>query len=119
MGGEIIKEIVALRPNMHSYLTGDGCVDKKAKTTKKCVIKREIEFQDYKECLKNNKTILKNQQRLRIETHNVFIKKVNKIALSANDDKIETPDGVISYTYGIGARRVCKAKLMRYPKLKN
>ena len=46
---------------MYSYPTDDDHVDKKEKGTKKCVIKREIKFQDYKECLEKNKTILKSQ----------------------------------------------------------
>ena len=28
---KIMKELVALGPKMHNYITGDGCVDKKAK----------------------------------------------------------------------------------------
>ena len=48
------------------------------------------------------------------EAHNVFTKKVNKIALSANDDKrIQPPNGVISYPYDTGPGRVCKGELMR------
>lgn len=43
---EIKQEIVALGPKMYSCLKDDCNVDKKAKSTKKCVIKREIKFQD-------------------------------------------------------------------------
>ena len=45
---------------MYSYPTDDDHVDKKEKGTKKCEIKREIKFQDYKECLEKSKTILKS-----------------------------------------------------------
>lgn len=76
-----------LKPYIDRYLTDDAHGDKKAKGTKSCVIKQEIKFQDYKECLEENKTILKSQQRFRVETNNVFTEKVNKIAISANDDK--------------------------------
>ena len=65
---------------MHSYLTDESLVDKKAKNTKKCVIIQKIEFQDYKKCLEENKKIVKSQQRFRSEPHNVFMEKVNKIA---------------------------------------
>ena len=44
LGGKIITEFVTLRPKTYSYLTDDGKEDKKAKGTKKCVIKRMIEF---------------------------------------------------------------------------
>ena len=82
---------------MYSYLTGDKCVDKKVKVTKKYVIKREITFQDYNEDLKDNKTIPKSQQRFRSEVNNVFTEKVIKNVLSVNEDKrIQTPIGVIS-----------------------
>ena len=48
LGGKIMKEFVAQRPKMYSYATDDGSVNKKAKGAKKCVIKQEIKFQDYK-----------------------------------------------------------------------
>ena len=53
LGGRIIMEFVTLRPKTYSYLTDDGKEDRKAKGTKKCVIKRMIEFKDYKSCLLN------------------------------------------------------------------
>ena len=37
--------------------------------------------------MKNNKLILKTQQRFKNERHNVFTKSINKIDLSSNDDK--------------------------------
>lgn len=58
-----MKDFVELRPIKYSYLTDYGCVDKKSKGTKKCVIKREIKgFEDYKWCQEKNETILKSQQ---------------------------------------------------------
>ena len=42
LGGKIMKEFIGLRPKCYSYLTDDDNVDKKAKGTKKCVIKKEI-----------------------------------------------------------------------------
>ena len=47
-------EFVALRPKTYSYIMDDGWSDKKAKGTKKCVIKRRPKFNDYKDCLLNN-----------------------------------------------------------------
>ena len=35
--------------------------------------------------IKNNKLILETQQRLKSESHNVFTREINKIALSWND----------------------------------
>ena len=42
-GGKIITEFVGLGPKIN-----DGSSDKKAKGTKKCVIKRKLKFIDYK-----------------------------------------------------------------------
>ena len=41
LGGKVIAEIATLRPKMYSFLTDDGKEDKKAKGTKKCVIKKK------------------------------------------------------------------------------
>ena len=56
----IMTEFVALRPKTYSYLVDDGESDKKAKGTKKCVIKQRLKFNDYKDCLLNNEIILKS-----------------------------------------------------------
>ena len=37
--------------------------------------------------MKNNKLILKRQQRFKSERHNAFTEEINKIVLSSNDDK--------------------------------
>ena len=87
LGGKIITEFVALRPKTYSYLTDDCKEDKKAKGTKKCVIKRELKFNNCKGCLLNDKVVLKSRQRFKSERHDVYTENVNKIALSSNDDK--------------------------------
>ena len=60
LGGKIMREFVALRPKTYSYLTDDCKEDKKAKGTKKCVIKRRLKFSDYKDCLLNKDLRVKN-----------------------------------------------------------
>ena len=113
LGGKIMKEFIGLRPKCYSYLTDDGNVDKKAKGTKKCVIKKEIMFNNYVECLKENKKISKKQQRFKSDAHNVYTEEINKIALSFNDDKrLIADDGVTTYPFGIGARIFCKQELL-------
>lgn len=104
---------------MYNYLTNDSNVNKKAKDTKKCVIKWERKFKSFKTYFENHKTILTIQQRFRNDTHNSFTEKVNKIALTANDDKrIQTSDQVISYAYGTDSGKVCKSELMKHAKIK-
>ena len=61
---------------------------KKQKRTKMFVIKIILKFNDYKNCLLNNKIILKSQQIFKSELHDVYTEEVSKIALSSNDDKI-------------------------------
>ena len=71
LGGKIIKEFVVLREKTYSYLTDDDSEDEKAKGTKKCVIKRRLMFGNYTDCLFNDKTILKSQQKFKSDCHNV------------------------------------------------
>ena len=47
LGGEIMKEFVTLRPKMYSYKVGNS-ESKKCKGIKKCVVKKTISFNDYK-----------------------------------------------------------------------
>ena len=101
LGGEIITEFIALRLKTCSYLTDNDKIDKKAKGTKKCVIKKMIKFDDYKKFLLNDKVILKSQQRFIINKHDVYTEDVNKIALNNDDDKrIVSLDKISSYPYG-------------------
>ena len=101
LGGKIITEFVTLRPKTYSYLTDDGKEDKKAKGTKKCVIKKMIKFNDYKKCLLNDEVILKSQQKFISKKHDVYTDNINKIALSNNDDKrIISSNKITSYPYG-------------------
>ena len=104
-------EFIALRAKTYAYLI-DGYNDEdyeknkiiniKAKGTKKCIIKRKLMFDNCKESLFDNKVILKSQQRFRSDYHVVYTEKVNKIALSSNDDKrIQTSDRITTYPYGM------------------
>ena len=113
LGGNIMTEFVALRAKTYSYLIGDDIEVKKDKVIKKCVIKRILKFQDYKNCLFNNEVILTSQQRFKSELHYVYTEEVNKIALSSNDDKrLKTYDGITKYLYGTTAGRVCKTEIL-------
>ena len=113
LGGKIMKEFVALRAKAYAYLMEDGSEHKKAKGTKKCVIKRELMFENYKDSLFNDKIILKSQQRFKSDHHRVYTEEVNKIALSSNDDKrLQTFDKVTTYPYGTNAFKVCESEMM-------
>ena len=101
LGGKIITEFVTLRPKTYSFLTDDGKEDKKAKGTKKCMIKKMIKFNDYKKCLLNGEIILNSQQRFISNKTDVYTEDVNKIALRNDDDKrIVSSNKITSYPYG-------------------
>ena len=87
LGGKIMVEVVALRPKIYAYLMDGGSDHKKAKGTKKCVIKQKLMFENYKDCLFNNKTVYRSQERFKSYYHDLYTEEVNKIALSSNDDK--------------------------------
>ena len=55
--------------------------------------------------------MLKTQQRLRIQKHNVFIKEINKIALWSNDnERMQSIDSIETYAYGTSKNVVFKKK---------
>ena len=114
LGGKIIGKFCALRVKTNAYLVADGREKKKSKGIKKCVIKRETVFENYTDCLLNDKIILKSQQRSKSILHEVYTEEVNKIALSRNDDKrLQTFDRITTYPYGTNAFKVCESEMMK------
>ena len=75
IGGKIRTEFVALRPKIYSYLTDTCKENKKATGTKKCVTKERLKFNYYKDCLLNNKILLKSLQRFKSERQDVYTEK--------------------------------------------
>ena len=61
-----MKESCTLREKTYSYLMDDNSKIKKSKETKRCVIKRELMFENYKNCLFNHKIILKSQKLIKL-----------------------------------------------------
>ena len=85
---------------------------KKLKEQKKCIIKRRIKFEDYKDSLFNNNTILRSQLRFKSDLHIMYTEEVNKIAISSNDDKrLQTFDKVTTYPYETNAFKVCESEM--------
>ena len=80
---------------------------KRQKEQKKCAIKRELKFNDYKDCPLKDKVVLKSQQRFKSERHDVYTENVNKIALSNNDNKrLLAFDKITTYPYGYKGKNV-------------
>ena len=87
VAGKIITEFVGLRAKLYSFKMEDGKENKRCKGVKKQVVKESITHEDYKTCLLSGKEILRKQNILRSYDHEVYTEEVNKIALSAEDDK--------------------------------
>ena len=108
--GRIMKKLARLRAKAWVYLMGDDSQKKKAKGTKKCVIKRTLLFENCTDCLFNDKIILQPEQRLRSDCHDVYREQINKIALSSNDDKrLQTLDKITTYPHRTNTFKVCES----------
>ena len=113
LGGNIVTEFCAFRVKVYAYKLDDDTEHKKAKGTKKSIIKRVLLFENYRDSLFNDKVIIRSQQRFRSYNHKVYTEEVNKIALSSNDDKIiQTFDKVTTYPYGTNVFKICKNEML-------
>ena len=71
-------------------------------------------FENYTNCLLNNKNVYRSQQRFKSYDHDVYTEEVDKIALSANDDKrLQTSDNITTYLYGTNAFKVCESEMLK------
>ena len=103
------ERICCIESHKNIYLTTHSNIDKKGKDTKKCVIKRNLKFKEFKNCfkatqlenkikqqeknkvnvdsfrkthkdfIKNNNLTRKSQQRVRSQKYHVFTKEVKKL----------------------------------------
>ena len=100
-GGKIIEEFVGLRSKLYSYKMFEGKEEKKCKGIKKVVVKKQISFDDYKECLLSKQPQMRKMNVIRSHQHEIFSETVNKIALAADDDKrIILDDGISTLAFG-------------------
>ena len=109
LGGAIMTEFVALRPKLCSFRQLNGKEDKKCKGIKKCVIKKTLTFEDYKNCLLNPPPggvqgptdVYRPQLMFRLTKHEVHMIEVNKVILNRDDDKrISKRDGISTLARG-------------------
>ena len=110
-GGNQILRFVGLRSKLYAYEVdrirddnGEWKYDvqkKKCKGIRKYVIKKEITIDDYEKCLFSKTPQLKTMNTIRSRRHDVGTERINKTALSADDDKrIISEDGI--HTLAIG-----------------
>jgi hypothetical protein len=101
-GAKQIEEFAGLRSKLYAYkMAEDGDEEKKCKGVKKVVIEKEITFENYKECLFSRGKQWRGMNVFRSRGHDIYTERVNKVALSADDDKrIIMEDGI--HTLAIG-----------------
>ena len=87
VGGNQITHFVGLRPKLYTFKVEEKGEIRKAKGVKKNVIKKSLSFEDYKKCLFTENKLMKEMNIIRSEKHDIYSMTVNKVALSANDDK--------------------------------
>ncbi len=110
-GGNKILRFVGLRSKLYAYEVdrlrdNDGkwkydVQNKKCKGIRKYIIKKEITIDDYEKCLFSGKSQHRMMNVIRSRQHDVESERINKTALSADDDKrIILEDGI--HTLAIG-----------------
>ena len=109
-----MSEFCAHRPKTYAFLIDGindyekhGIINKKAKGTKKSVIQNQITFNEYVNVLFNKNKLIKPQFGFRSTNHDIYTEKINKIALSSNDNKgMQCSDNINTYPYGYNAKDV-------------
>ena len=117
-----MEEFCALRAKTYAHLINgynddyykkEKIINKKAKGKKKCVINHRLMFENYKDCMFNDKIIIKSQQRFKSDHHVVYTDEINKIVLRSNDDKrLQTFDRVTTYPHGANIFKVWESEMM-------
>ena len=99
-GGKQIEEFVGLRSKLYSYKLHEK-EHKRCKGVKKSVVAKTITHEDYKNCLRTKEEQLRTMNVIRSHLHDIYTEQINKVALSADDDKrIILEDGVSTLAYG-------------------
>ena len=99
-GGEVIKEVIAVRPKMYSVDVGEKNI-RRAKGVKKNVIEKEITHEHYKQALFGRKQFMHKMKILRSEGHEMYGMCMNKISISPFDTKRWiADDGIQTLAYG-------------------
>ena len=80
--GKQITNFVGLRPKLYTFKVEEKGETRKAKGVKKNVMKKSLSFEDFSE-----EEVMKEMNIIRSQNHEIFSMTVNKVALSANDDK--------------------------------
>jgi len=100
VGGKQIVEFVGLRAKLYSYKMNDSTEKKKCKGINRTARDNSLTHKDYYDCLMTGKNELRTMNVLRSHKHIMYAKTINKVALSAGDDKrIILEDGITTIPY--------------------
>ena len=111
LGGKIMTEFVVLRPKFYAYRKLNDEEDKKCKGIKKCVVKKMLDFDEYRKCLYRPTNIYRSQLMFRNKKHEVHTVEVNKVTLNRNDDKRIAKKDFVS-TLANGHKFLCWSPLL-------
>ena len=110
VGGLVMSKFCAHRARSYAFLIDRftdydfekrGIINKKAKGIKKCVMKNKITFNDSVNVPFSGINLLRSQYSFRSRFHEIYTEKINKIALSSNDDKrTQSIDKITRYPDG-------------------
>jgi hypothetical protein len=99
--GTPIEEFVGLRSKMYSIKLCDAAVKKRAKGITRAVVQKQITHDDYKSTLFSGNLMQHEMTLFRSIKHDIFTVNMNKVSLSAYDDKrFVCDDGVHTLAYG-------------------
>jgi hypothetical protein len=104
-----ITEFVGLRSKLYAYKTDDDEKHLKCKGVKKCALKKQIDFENYKGAVFDRQIFNVKQNGIRSYHHTIYTEEVNKCALSFNDDKTHILNNNIScLTFGHWRTKISK-----------
>jgi hypothetical protein len=86
-GDKVITEFVAIRAKCYAYKTDDNNVVKKLKGISKPVVKNNVKFENYYNCVMNNEEMRVSVNAIRTKELTNYSITQNKLALSNKDDK--------------------------------
>jgi hypothetical protein len=97
----IIEDFIGLRSKMYSLKFDKGDEVKKAKGIVHSVTERDIKHDMYRETLETGAKMHHNMTVIRSNKHQLYTMEINKVSLSAYDDKRWImKDGISSYAHG-------------------
>ena len=97
----LIKEFIGLKSKMYSIKLDDDKESKKAKGVKTYVIKKDLKHEYYDNMLASGKNMYSKIQLIQSMKHQLYTLEMNKVSLSAYDDKRWImKNGITSYAYG-------------------